>query len=77
MKIKDFFLVDGEVDIPADYVMERFKNWRSNELLLSDWTQLSDVPVDSAAWAVYRKALRDLPLKGDKLGAENLPTRPE
>lgn len=27
----------------------------------SDWTQLADAPVDAAAWATYRKALRDLP----------------
>ena len=26
----------------------------------SDWTQLPDAPVDKAAWASYRKALRDL-----------------
>jgi hypothetical protein len=27
----------------------------------SDWTQVPDAPVDSAAWAVYRQELRDLP----------------
>lgn len=27
----------------------------------SDWTQLPDVDVDHAAWAVYRQQLRDLP----------------
>lgn len=26
-----------------------------------DWTQVADAPVDAAAWAVYRQALRDLP----------------
>lgn len=26
----------------------------------SDWTQVSDVPVDKTAWATYRKALRDI-----------------
>lgn len=26
----------------------------------SDWTQVSDAPVDQAAWATYRQALRDL-----------------
>jgi len=30
-------------------------------LLASDWTQVSDAPVDTAAWAVYRQALRDIP----------------
>ena len=30
-------------------------------LSASDWTQLSDAPVDQIAWANYRQALRDLP----------------
>lgn len=27
----------------------------------SDWTQVTDAPVDQAVWAVYRQALRDIP----------------
>ena len=27
----------------------------------SDWTQVADAPVDQAAWATYRQALRDIP----------------
>lgn len=36
---------------------------RQREVLLktSDWTQVADAPVDRAAWAAYRAALRDLP----------------
>jgi len=32
------------------------------EILLnkSDWTQVADAPVDQAAWAAYRQALRDI-----------------
>ena len=30
-------------------------------LFQSDWTQLPDAPVDRAAWAAYRQALRDFP----------------
>lgn len=26
----------------------------------SDWTQVADAPVDAAAWAAYRQALRDI-----------------
>lgn len=33
---------------------------RNRRLTASDWTQLSDAPVDAAAWATYRQALRDL-----------------
>lgn len=33
------------------------------DLLLAkcDWTQIADAPVDKAAWATYRQALRDIP----------------
>ena len=45
--------------------------WRAirsarNELLKdSDWTQLSDSPVDKTAWATYRQALRDITQQPD------------
>jgi hypothetical protein len=34
---------------------------RNGKLQDCDWTQLSDSPVDKAAWAAYRQALRDVP----------------
>jgi hypothetical protein len=33
---------------------------RNDKLKDSDWTQLADSPVDKAAWAAYRQALRDI-----------------
>lgn len=33
---------------------------RDRFLSRSDWTQLSDAPGDTAAWATYRQALRDI-----------------
>ena len=37
-----------------------------NELLAAcDWTQLADAPVDAAAWATYRQALRDITAQPD------------
>ena len=33
---------------------------RNQALAASDWTQVADAPVDQAAWAVYRQALRDI-----------------
>jgi hypothetical protein len=33
---------------------------RNKLLVESDWTQLPDAPVDAAAWATYRQALRDI-----------------
>jgi hypothetical protein len=34
---------------------------RNARLSASDWTQVPDAPVDRAAWARHRQALRDLP----------------
>lgn len=33
---------------------------RNSLLAASDWTQVIDAPVDQAAWATYRQALRDV-----------------
>jgi hypothetical protein len=34
---------------------------RDDMLAASDWSQLTDAPVDQATWAAYRQALRDVP----------------
>ena len=63
-------VVNGEVvprpqeEIDAEELHMAWFNFRGNRnYLLSecDWTQVPDAPVDSAAWAVYRQQLRDLP----------------
>ena len=33
---------------------------RDEKLKTTDWTQVSDAPVDKTVWATYRQALRDL-----------------
>ena len=33
---------------------------RTGLLKETDWTQLADSPADSATWAIYRQALRDI-----------------
>lgn len=38
---------------------------RNALLAFCDWTQLSDAPVDAAAWAAYRQALRDITQQSD------------
>jgi len=43
----------------------------------SDWSQLPDAPVDAAAWAAYRKALRDLPTTYPDAATVVWPTKPE
>jgi hypothetical protein len=37
------------------------RNTRNTKLAESDWTQLTDSPVDKTTWATYRQALRDIP----------------
>ena len=36
------------------------RDQRNTKLSESDWTQVADAPVDKAAWATYRQALRDI-----------------
>lgn len=45
--------------------LELLRVERDRRLTASDWTQVADAPVDQAAWAVYRQALRDLPETAD------------
>lgn len=62
--------------IPDEWVLERVRNWRNVELIKSDWTQVEDSPVDKAAWATYRQALRDLPASNVDPQKIELPTAP-
>lgn len=39
----------------------KVRDERNRKLTASDWTQVADAPVDQAAWAAYRQALRDIP----------------
>lgn len=61
-----------EVDLTADEVAEieqagtkmawdSLRVLRNIRLSESDWTVLTDTPTSTAAWKVYRQALRDLP----------------
>lgn len=49
---------------PRDYAAEA-RAQRNALLAASDWSQLPDAPVDQAAWAAYRQALRDVPAQDD------------
>jgi len=50
-------------EVPTEWWHERMRHHRDRLLAESDWTQLPDAPVDRAAWAKYRQALRDFPSK--------------
>jgi len=47
--------------ISDEELSKRIKSNRNGLLIDSDWTQVADAPVDKAAWATYRQALRDIP----------------
>lgn len=40
---------------------QKLRNQRNVVLAACDWTVLPDSPTSTAAWKVYRQALRDLP----------------
>jgi hypothetical protein len=63
-------------DATNEQKWEQIKLWRSSELAKTDWTQLPDSPVDKAAWATYRQALRDLPAQGGQAEAAIFPVAP-
>lgn len=44
-----------------EFAASTVRDDRNAKLSESDWTQVADAPVDKAAWATYRQALRDIP----------------
>ena len=60
---QNYIVSDLSADASAAKVGAQWNVVRAerNKLLADcDWTQLPDAPVDAAAWAVYRQALRDV-----------------
>lgn len=57
----DLILPGDPETVPDEWLVERMRLHRDRLLAESDWTQLPDAPVDRAAWATYRQALRDFP----------------
>ena len=45
----------------AEMAAQEARQMRDRLLAASDWTQVADAPVDAAAWATYRQALREVP----------------
>ena len=63
-------------EVSDELYLIRLRYWRDTELARTDWTQLSDAPVDRAAWAKYRQLLRDLPASHDDPREILLPDEP-
>lgn len=62
------YIIDAETrevkeveDIVFPLTEDQVRELRDSMLASSDWTQVADAPVDQAAWATYRQALRDIP----------------
>ena len=67
----------GPTDAEQDALdMQALRSQRDELLAQSDWTQVADAPVDAAAWATYRQALRDLPANTTDPRNPTWPTKP-
>jgi hypothetical protein len=69
--------------LSADEVAERevvaaqdIRADRNQRLSSCDWTQVADAPVDQAAWAAYRQALRDITSQDGFPFSVQWPTQP-
>lgn len=67
-------LLDSTDD--TNILSERMRHYRNQLLAACDWTQTADAPVDKAAWAQYRQALRDLPATWQPGPTVTFPTPP-
>jgi hypothetical protein len=63
-------------EVSDELYLIRMRLWRDKELTRTDWTQIADAPVDQAAWAIYRQALRDLPASNADPRKIELPVAP-
>tara|TARA_R110002153_G_scaffold169756_1_gene322642 strand:- start:27 stop:305 length:279 start_codon:yes stop_codon:yes gene_type:complete len=59
-----------------DRAAAEIRTERDAKLAETDWTQVIDAPVDQAAWATYRQALRDIPDQAGFPTEVNWPTAP-
>lgn len=63
-------------EVPTEWWIERMRLRRDALLVASDWTQVADAPVDRAAWAAYRQALRDFPATWEPGPVADFPNPP-
>ena len=67
---------DNDNEVSDEIYLARMRHWRDTELARTDWTQVADAPVNQAAWATYRQALRDLPASNADPRKIELPSTP-
>jgi hypothetical protein len=66
-----------EPPVDLEKLAAQIRAQRDQLLTASDWTQMPDAPVDQAAWATYRQALRDIPQQAGFPTDITWPTKPE
>ena len=71
-----FILNSNFKDATDSVKWDQIRIWRDEQLRTTDWTQLTDAPVNKTAWATYRKALRDLPAQGVSADKAVFPEKP-
>ena len=74
--VKDIASVYVEPPVDLTALATQARTQRDALLSQSDWTQGADAPVDQAAWATYRQALRDVPSQAGFPENINWPTAP-
>jgi hypothetical protein len=70
-------LTEWELSKKQESKWSRVRTTRNQLLKESDWTQLADSSCNTAAWASYRQALRDLPSSNTDPAALVWPTSPD
>lgn len=73
MNLNELGLIETD---DLDILTARMRHQRDRLLAASDWTQHFDAPVDRAAWAAYRQALRDFPATWTPGPEANFPEAP-
>jgi hypothetical protein len=71
------FIAPKPVEPPLQDLIALIRQQRDFLLQSSDWTQVADAPVDKAAWATYRQALRDIPQQEGFPVTVDWPSQPE
>jgi len=74
-----YSVADMDADAIASKDAEQAKamrDQRKTKLSETDWTQVSDAPVDKAVWATYRQALRDITIHSGFPWDINWPVEP-
>ena len=65
-----------EIQAIEDSQAQSVRTERNRRLAGCDWTQLSDAPVDTSAWAIYRQELRDITSQSGFPWEVQWPTKP-